>query len=70
MEFKNLKIGILPNSFLKSDGTFDKDNALILSGKIAGVCYDKEGFQHLENEPLEKTMKRIDLTLNNGHHSV
>lgn len=54
MEFKNLKIGILPNSFLKSDGTFDKDNALILSGKIAGVCYDKEGFQHLENEPLEK----------------
>jgi thymidylate synthase ThyX len=55
---------------LKDDGTFDKDAALNLSGKIAGVCYDKEGFNHLANEPVEKTNRRIDRTLNNGHHSV
>ena len=67
----NTRIDILPTiTFLKDDGTFDKEAALNLSGKIAGVCYDKEGFNHLVNEPVEKTNRRIDMTLNNGHHSV
>lgn len=70
METQKIQVGILPNQFLKSDGTFDKNEAIKLSGKIAGVCYDKEGFAHLENEPEEKTMRRVDMTLNNGHHSV
>lgn len=65
-----IKVGILPNQFLKSDGTFDKNEAIKLSGKIAGVCYDKDGYAHLENEPEGKTMRRVDMTLNNGHHSV
>lgn len=70
MEQTRIKVGILPNQFLKSDGTFNKDEAMKLSGKIAGVCYDKEGFIHLLNEPEDKTRRRIDRTLNNGHHSV
>lgn len=70
MKQTKIKVGILPNQFLKLDGTFDKDEAIKLSGKIAGVCYDKEGFAHLENEPEEKTMRRVAMTLNNGHHSV
>jgi hypothetical protein len=70
MEQTKIKINILPNQFLKSDGTFDKDEAIKLSGKIAGICYDKEGFSHLEQEPEEKTMRRVNMTLNNGHHSV
>lgn len=70
MENTKVKIDILPNLFLKENGTFDKEKALNLCGKIAGVCYDKEGFSHLENEPVEKTNRRIDMTLNNGHHSV
>lgn len=71
MEKFNTRIDILPTIvFLKEDGTFDKDAALNLSGKIAGVCYDKEGFNHLVNEPVERTNRRIDMTLNNGHHSV
>lgn len=70
MKKKEIEISILPNKFLKEDGTFDKDSAIILSGKIAGICYDKEGFSNLENEPLEKTMRRVDMTLNNTHHSV
>ena len=65
-----LKIDILPNYYLKEDGTFNKEEAINLSGKIAGVCYDKEGFKHLENEPEEETDRRIDMTLNNGQHSV
>lgn len=71
MENHKIKVGILPNTnYLKEDGTFNKEEAIRLSGKIAGVCYDKEGFSHLENEPEEKTMRRVDMTLNNGHHSV
>lgn len=65
-----LKIDILPNYFLKKNGTFAKDSAIKLSGKIAGVCYDKEGFFHLLNEDEKKTMRRVNMTLNNGHHSV
>lgn len=65
-----IKVSILPNQFLKQNGTFDKEEAIRLSGKIAGVCYDKEGFAHLENEPVEKTMRRVNMTLKNGHHSV
>ena len=41
-----------------------------LAGKIAGVCYDKEGFNHLLNEDIKKTNRRIDMTINNGNHSV
>lgn len=70
MERNKIKVGILPNYFLKSDGTFDKDEAIKLSGKIAGECYDKEGFEHLQNEPEEKTMRRVYITFNNCHHSV
>ena len=70
MENTKIKVGILPNQFLKSDGTFDKEEAIKLSGKIAGECYDKEGFAHLVNEPEQKTMRRVNMTLNIGHHSV
>lgn len=65
-----MNISILPNQFLKNNGTFDREEAIKLCGKIAGVCYDKEGFNHLKDEVLEKTMKRVNNTLINGHHSV
>lgn len=70
MEEVKIKIDILPNQYLNSDGTFNIEEAISLCGKIAGVCYDKEGFSHLSNEPIEKTKRRVDMTLNNGHHSV
>lgn len=65
-----MEIKILPNQFLLDDGTFDLDHALNFCGKIAGVCYSKEGFQALENEDVEKTNRRIKRTLTSGHHSV
>lgn len=67
---EKLRVEILPNYFLKDDKTFDRQRALEFCGKIAGVCYDKEGFSSLVNEPIEKTEKRIANTINNGHHSV
>lgn len=71
MEKEKIKIGIVnPNPFLNEDGTYNKKKAILLGGKIAGECYDKEGFDHINQEPVEKTMRRVDLTLNNGHHSV
>lgn len=70
MKKNNVKVDILPNYFLKKDGTFDKEKALRFSGKIAGVCYDKEGFAHIDKEDEQKTMRRVDRTLNSGHHSV
>lgn len=65
-----MKIELLPNYFLNKNGTFNIDDAIMLSGRIAGVCYDKEGFSHLQKESAEKTKKRVAMTLNNGHHSV
>ena len=50
MEQLKMEIGILPNQYLKTDGTFNKKEAINLSGKIAGVCYDKDGFENLLNE--------------------
>lgn len=70
MKKTNIKIGILPNQFLNEDGTFNMDEAIKHSGRIAGVCYDKEGFEHLMHEDENKTIKRANMTLNNGHHSV
>ena len=64
------KIDILPNQFLKSDGTFDQDEAILLSGKIAGICYSKKDFDALLEEPIERTKRRINLTLGNHHLSV
>lgn len=65
-----MEIKILPNYFLNEDGTFNKDDAIKLSGKIAGICYSQSGFSTLMDENEEKTMHRVDMTLNNGHHSV
>ena len=70
MKENKIKIDILPNYFLKKDGSFDREEAIKLCGKIAGVCYDEEGFFHLMNEPESVTQKRVVRTLNQGHHSV
>lgn len=66
-----MRIELVKNSvFVKEDGTFDLESALKLSGKFAGECYSREGLVKLMNEPVDRTNGRIDLTINNGHHSV
>jgi hypothetical protein len=46
-----------------------KEDTLILGGQCAGVCY-LQGDRDIFTEEKEKTLKRIDMTLGNGHHSV
>ena len=70
MDDIGIKINILPNYFLMYNGTFDKNDAIKLSGRIAGVCYDKEGFNHLLMEDAKVTLQRAKMTLQHGHHSV
>ena len=65
-----IKVDIAKAYFEDEEGKLDLDSSLMLSGKFAGVCYDQEGYNHLKNEPVEKTRKRISLTKDNGHHSV
>ena len=45
----------------------DKKDALEdMCGKYAGVCYMKNTYDDLRNEPREKTLARIAQTKNNG----
>ena len=52
------------------DYIFDKQRAIDICGKIGGVCYDPEGFERKYHENPEVTQKRVDMTINNGHHSI
>ncbi len=79
MENIKIKVGVVPSQFLKLDETkgnpegkliVDQEKFLLFSGHAAGVCYDKEGFEHVCLEPTEKTEERIGRSLSAGHHSV
>lgn len=67
---EKLKIKLIPSIFVDKKGKFNLKKALNMSGKFAGVCYNEEGYEALENEKKEKTERRIVQTLKNGHHSV
>lgn len=47
-----------------------KEEQTILSGKFAGTCYAKEGYRTIRTQPVEKALKRAEMTAKNGHHSV
>lgn len=40
------------------------------AGSSAGVCYMPHDFETLKNEPVERTIKRSNMTKGSGHHSV
>jgi len=67
---EGIKIKLLPNKFLKEDNTFNLKDALLLSGKIGGMCYLQGDFASIENEDQSKTIRRIVNTIENRHHSV
>ena len=47
-----------------------KDEALKFGGKSAGICYMPDDIEALFSEPEKKTIRRANMTLNSGHHSV
>jgi hypothetical protein len=63
----NIQIEIIAST--KPQYKVPLDETLILGGKCAGICY-LQGDKDIFNEEKEKTLKRVDLTLTNGHHSV
>ena len=47
-----------------------KEEAVNFSGRSAGICYLPDTVETLFNEPIEKTERRVNGNLKNGHHSV
>jgi len=67
MTKEKIEIGVIAST--KTNHKVKKEDALILGGKAAGICY-LQGDRDIFNEEKEKTLKRVDLTLIRGHHSV
>lgn len=68
MEQSKIRVELLPHTpFLKYDGKFDKETAIEYSAKLAGECYEPEGFTKLKNEPERKTQNRVNFTLGMEH---
>ncbi len=47
-----------------------KEEALLFSGRAAGICYLPDTIDKLFSEPEEKTLKRANANVASGHHSV
>lgn len=50
--------------------TFNLEEVLEFCAKMGGICYMKDDFYTLLNEPKENTKRRLNQVLNSGHHSV
>lgn len=68
MEKNKIKVTLLPHThFIKEDGTFDKEEVIRYCAKIAGECYEEEGWEKLKDEPIKRTLARIQRTLDLEH---
>ncbi len=63
-----MKISILGST--KPEYILSKEEAIKFGGKSAGICYMPDDINTLFSEPEEKTLRRANMTLNSGHHSV
>lgn len=68
MEQNKIRVELLPHTpFLKYNGQFDKKAAIEYSAKLAGECYEPEGWSKLKSEADKKTENRTKLTLGMEH---
>lgn len=63
-----MKISVLGST--KEKYILPKEDAILFSGKAAGICYMPDTLNVLFNEDKEKTIKRANRTLVSEHHSV
>lgn len=63
-----MKIKVIASTKVGYD--LPKEEAVIFSGKSAGICYLPETVETLFNETPEKTKKRAQGNIKSGHHSV
>ena len=64
-----IKINFIHN-FYEKEGKQDKEQSHLTTGRIAGVCYNPEGYSALLKEPEEKSYNRNDGAAKSQHHSV
>ena len=57
-------------NFNNGEENFNLSNALEFCAKMGGICYMKDDFGTLLNEPKEVTDRRLNQVLTSGHHSV
>ncbi len=70
MEENKMKVRLLPHTpFLRYDGKFDLKTATEYSAKLAGECYEPDGYEKLVNESEKKTIFRENLTLGLEHQT-
>lgn len=46
------------------------EEMILFGGKLGGICYMQDDFETLKAEDPQKTMKRAQMTLKAGHHSI
>ena len=46
-----------------------KNEAMIACGQYFGMCYLKDNFEKIKNEPEEKSVTRAQMCIGSGHHS-
>ncbi len=63
-----MKVSVLAST--KPGYNLTKEEAIKFGGKSAGICYMPDDIEALFSEPEEKTIRRANMTLGSGHHSV
>lgn len=63
-----MKIRVIAST--KEGYVMSKEEAKIFSGKSAGICYLPKTVDELFSESVEKSIKRSEGTIADGHHSV
>lgn len=70
MKENRIKVTLLPHTpFLRYDGKFDLKTATEYSAKLAGECYEPDGYEKLIKESEKKTKFRENLTLGLEHQT-
>lgn len=67
-EHEDMEIQVLGST--KPQYTIKKEEAILFSGRSAGICYMPDTIEVLFSEAEEKSKKRAQNTLQSGHHSV
>ena len=58
------------NASTKPGFQLSVEDAMLMSGHAAGICYMRDDYDSIANEPVERTMKRANGTIKSKHHST
>ena len=64
-----MSLKITPLLSLNESRVMTKEEALISCGKYLAMCYLKDDFDKIKNEPNEKSIGRAMMCIGSGHHS-